>query len=542
MLADIASAATDWEVGLSPANILVVDDRADGRHALRSILASESWEIVEASSGAEALKQLLRLDFAVVLLDVIMPGMDGFEVASLIRTRRRTRATPIIFLTGHAANVASIYQGYAAGAVDYLLKPLEPDVVRAKVRTFVELYRQREEIRRQATLLQEAERARLELELAHTRLAAERRYGRLAEAIPQIVWTADAEGIVDYYNRRWFEYTGLSVARGAGDWRAALHPDDAPRCLDAWHEAVRSGRAFEIEIRLKKADGTFRWHLLRARAEPCAGESRGTLWLGTFTDVDDAKRALEERTRLHREAEEAVRARDEFVSLASHEIKAPISVLLLQNQLLLRGARDESGEVPERWIAMLESSARQIDRLVRLVDEMLDVSRITAGRLHLEIEQVDLSDLVRETIARFGEALTRLSCSLRADAPVIGRWDRLRLDQITTNLLSNAIKYGGGKPIDIMVEAHGNAALLVVRDRGIGVAAEDRERIFERFERVEGTKAPGLGLGLYIVRQIVEAHGGSIVVVSETGAGSTFTVKLPLAPPRLEELEASHGA
>jgi PAS domain S-box-containing protein len=509
-------------------NILVVDDDARNRLALKAILSATDCHVIEAGSGPEALKCLVREDFALVLLDVVMPGMDGFEVASLIRERPRTRATPIIFLTGRAADVASVNKAYTTGAVDYLVKPLDRDIVRAKVEVFVELHRHREEVRRQAELAGEAERRRLELEVAELRLADERGYRRLVEAIPQIVWTAASDGNVEYYSPRWFEYTGLTAEQGACAWQSALHPDDVARCLDGWHEAVRSGKVYEAACRLMAADGSFRWHINRAVTYRAPGG--GTGWLGTFTDVDEVKRLLDDRTRLHREAQEALRARDEFLSAASHELKAPITPLDLQIQSILRRTACE-GEVPEWVSAKLRVAARQVGRLSRLIDELLDVTRFTAGRLQLELEQVDLSALVRDVVEHFGEELVkcRSPVAVHTDTPAVGRWDRLRVEQIATNLLSNAIKYGAGAPIEITVGVEGGAALLVVRDHGIGIAPDDVTRIFERFERTAAARhREGLGLGLYIVRRLVEAHGGSIRVASSPGAGSTFTVELPL--------------
>ena len=201
--------------------------------------------------------------------------------------------------------------------------------------------------------------------------------------MPQIVWTADSEGVVDYWNQRWFEYTGLSGEQSAGTWQAALHPSEVARCLDAWGNAVRSARSYEAEVRLRRAsDGSFRWHLMRAVPDPGAG-ARPT-WFGTFTDIDEAKRMLEERTHLYREAQDAVHARDEFLSIASHELKTPITSLVLQNQVLLRKAQQDSINGSDRRVALHEAAARQLARLARLVDELLDVSRITAGRLQLE--------------------------------------------------------------------------------------------------------------------------------------------------------------
>jgi signal transduction histidine kinase len=246
---------------------------------------------------------------------------------------------------------------------------------------------------------------------------------------------------------------------------------------------------------------------------------------------------VEERTgeirKLLAKVEEAVRARDALISIASHELRTPLSALQLQ--VLLAGrelAKGPDAGIPSEVLtSRLSAIDRQVTRLARLVENLLDVSRLTAGKLHLEFEDVDLASAVRDVLSRFDDELRRSqrSVSLRADRPVIGRWDRMRLEQIVTNLVSNAIKYGENEPIEITVEAATNTGQLSVRDHGIGIAEADQARIFERFERlVSGKHAGGFGLGLWIVRQIVEAMGGTIRVNSQIGAGTTFVVELPL--------------
>jgi len=237
---------------------------------------------------------------------------------------------------------------------------------------------------------------------------------------------------------------------------------------------------------------------------------------------------------LYRQAQEAIHLRDEFLSVASHELYTPITSLMLSLEAMLPGAC--TGEVlnPKAMHKLLDLVARQGRRLIRLIADLLDVSRIETGRLLLELTEVELGALVREVVERLEPDLARSRCSLfvRASAPVTGRWDRSRLDQVVTNLLSNAIKFGQGQPIEVSVGAEAGVARLVVRDRGIGIAPACQGRIFERFERAAPAEHyGGLGLGLYISRRIVEAHGGSIRVESLPGAGSTFIVEVPCARP-----------
>ncbi len=241
-----------------------------------------------------------------------------------------------------------------------------------------------------------------------------------------------------------------------------------------------------------------------------------------------------DNARLYREARDAIRVREEFLSIASHELRTPITAIQLHVQDLRRAlTRSPESLAPERLRHGLEVVARQVKRQLHLVNDLLDVSRLGAGRLVLRPEPLDLAVLVREVVERFEQELARTGSrlTLHAPAPVTGSWDRLRLEQVVTNLVSNAVKYGQGKPIDLTVEAGEGRARLVVRDAGIGIAPEHLERVFGRFERaVSERNYGGFGLGLWIARQIIEAMGGRISVSSQPGVGSTFRVELPREP------------
>ncbi len=640
------------------AAVLIVEDHAPSRVALASIIAAPGVRVLEAGSGEEALQLLLKHHVAVVLIDIHLPGMSGFELAGYIRRRPRTRDIPILFFTG-AEEFGYAARAYALGAADYLLKPYLPEVVKAKVAVFVTLYRQQRQIEEQARRLREAERREMELKLSELALASARHYRSLAEAIPQIVWTARADGAVEYLSTRWFEYTGLDAERSFQGWLTACHPGDVEGAERTWREALRTGRPWELSLRLRARDGSYRWHL--GRGSPEIGQGGEVVsWVGTFTDIEEQQRAqaalsefketldavvdavwifqaptwafqyvnrgatellgyareelLEttplaimpefddssfaellaplvrhekasltvetfcrrsdgtdvpielvvqlahgdaerficiardirtrrlaerERVRLYRQAKEAVRARDEFLAIASHELKTPLAALRLQVDSLLRmaGRLEEPKDVVEATNAKLHGAARQVARMGRLIDELLDVSRMAGGRLRLEVEPVDLAAIVHDVAGRFAEELARAGCELRilADAPVRGRWDPARIDQVVSNLISNAIKYGAGKPIEVEVAEENGLARLTVRDHGIGIAPENLRRIFQRFERaVSSRHYGGLGLGLYIVRTIVAAHGGRIEASSEPGAGATFTVFLPFEPGAAE--------
>lgn len=223
------------------------------------------------------------------------------------------------------------------------------------------------------------------------------------------------------------------------------------------------------------------------------------------------------------------RARDEFLSAAAHELKTPLAALRLRLQALEREAHQPlPNKVTGEWVVQRVSKvATSLERLERLMDVLLDMTRLQAGKLRLEREEVDLASVVQEVVARFNEEFPDCEVKVHAHGPVPGQWDRFRLEQVVTNLLSNACKYGDGKPVEISVEADEQRAKLRVRDQGLGIATNDLGRIFEQFERSVATKSyRGLGLGLWISRQIVQMHGGEISVVSKLGQGSTFTVEL----------------
>jgi PAS domain S-box-containing protein len=270
----------------APVSILLVDDRPENLVALAAVLEPLGHRLVTATTGEQALAHLLRDEFAVILLDVQMPDLDGFETAALIKQRPRTSRVPIIFLTAISKERGHVFRGYDTGAVDYVFKPFDPAILRSKVSVFVELHVKNLELRRQAELLREAQ-------LEEERRISEERYRQLADAMPQIVWTAGPSGGSTYLNARWFDYTGRTPADSLGSgWRTALHPADRAASMGAWRRSLETGDPFEVEYRIRGADGLYRWHL--ARAHPRRGPAgRIVEWVGTATDIDAAKRAEE---------------------------------------------------------------------------------------------------------------------------------------------------------------------------------------------------------------------------------------------------------
>jgi signal transduction histidine kinase len=320
-------------------------------------------------------------------------------------------------------------------------------------------------------------------------------------------------------------------------WAEAVHFEDLQNCLDAYVDAFNARRPFEIEYRLQRHDGEYRW--IMDRGNPRYRED-GTFagFIGSCVDITDIKA-------LQRDLQATVRAREDFLSIASHELRTPLTTAQLQVASLLRHLKSASGRTsPERLVDKAESVQGQMVRLAELIQVLLDVSRISAGKLELELvaEDMDLAALVTDTARRLEPQAVRVGCAINvvAPRPVWGHWDPVRLDQVVTNLLINALKYAPGAPVHVGITTEADFGRLVVADQGMGIAAETQRRMFGRFERgVSARHGGGLGLGLWITREILEAHGGSIRVESVIGQGATFTVDLPT---QQRGIRATNGA
>jgi PAS domain S-box-containing protein len=352
----------------------------------------------------------------------------------------------------------------------------------------------------------------------------ESRFRNMADVSPVMLWMSETDGMCTFFNQTWLDFTGRSLAEEWGvGWAENVHFEDFQRCMDTYLEAFQARRVFEMEYRLRRKDGSFRWILDR-------GTPRYTPD-GTFAGYIGSCIDITERRQLEVDLRAAVKVRDEFLSVASHELRTPLTAMQLQADALERSLRrnpDEalrSGKLAERVTAV----GAQIGRMSDLVEALLDVSRITSGHLVLRPEEVELTALTGDAMERWKDAASAAGSPLTvACQPVRGRWDRMRLEQVLNNLLSNALKYGRGKPVEVRARAEDGLAVLEVQDRGIGIAPADQQRIFERWGRaVSARNYGGLGLGLWIAAQIVAAMRGSITVTSAPGQGATFQVSLP---------------
>jgi two-component system sensor histidine kinase VicK len=376
-------------------------------------------------------------------------------------------------------------------------------------------------------------------ELVQHRMALEESEQQLrayAEAMPQMAFIAGADGSIIYFNARWYAYVGAEPGVTEGwDWqnRPIHHPDDLEPTLHTWRESLRTGKPYEVQYRLRRHDGEYRWHL--GRATPARNrEGEIIRWFGTNTDIHEQKLVQEELAR-------AVRARDDFLAVAAHELRTPVTALLLQSQLrrrlLSRQGHAYFGE--ERLNEMFAQDQRQADRLARLMDDILDVSQLSRDRFVLRLAELNIGAFAAEIAEKMRPAFVAKGVALEVTAApsLTVPADAARMERAIANLLSNALKYGDRSPVTISVEETGTGVCLAVSDRGPGIAAADQERIFRRFERANGSvDISGLGLGLYITREIVEAHGGTLTLESEAGVKTTFRIFLPGArrPAHLE--------
>lgn len=369
------------------------------------------------------------------------------------------------------------------------------------------------------------------------RRESEERLRLVLETIPQLVLVSHADGEVEFANPQLLAFTGRSVEELATGLLGGLfvHPEERDGARAEWTRLVAAGVSGTAEHRLRGADGSYRWFLVSA--VPLQAEAgRVARWFVSCTDIQTQKETEQAKSA-------AIAARDVFLSVASHELKSPITSALLQVQQAERLLRRD-GTPADAVSQRLSATAGSVARLGGLVEALLDVSRIATGRFVLERARFDLSEVVRDVAARFGDAARRGGSDLEvAIAPgIAAEGDRLRIEQVLTNLLANALKYGAGTPVRVSLRRDGPRAVLEVADHGIGIAPEDQARIFERFERaVPAHHYGGLGLGLWIARQIVDASAGSIRVESAPGRGATFSVDLPVLPAEAAAAEPARA-
>ncbi|MGA9521349.1 MAG: response regulator, partial [Myxococcaceae bacterium] len=597
-----------------PVDILVVDDTPNNLESMKALLADSGARIVVADSGTAALRALLERDFAVILLDVQMPDIDGYATAQLVRARDRSRQTPIIFLTAYGRTEAQVLEGYSLGAVDYLFKPIIPEILKSKVAFFIDLHRKRDQAQKQAELLREAEKREHARALAEAQQRYERRLleeaaerdRKLAEAL-----SARAEELIRLVAEK--EEVERALRRtnerlqtiGTVASQLLVTPDPAARIQELYGRlGAHLGLEMYLAYLFDEAGDVLHlrsWMGIRDTvAEELREQRAGIGWIGTVAETgmrgvmdpempDPAARTLAEklgagtlvcvslltpqrvlgvlvvgsrkrralleddlavvqigcdqlavaieRTALIDRLRETDRRKDEFLAMLGHELRNPL--VPIRNSLEVCRERAGSDEVLQRTLVAAD---RQIRHVTRLLDDLLDVSRITRGKVELRRQRVELSTMVEQAVHLTEPLIRQRRHTLKLevpDLPVVLDADPARLAQIIANLLQNAAKYTEpGGHIALRAAVAGDRLHVRVEDTGIGIRREMLGRIFEMFVQEE-PKADralgGLGLGLTLVKQLTEMHGGRIEAFSDgLGCGSTFEVVLPmadLAPP-----------
>jgi signal transduction histidine kinase/DNA-binding response OmpR family regulator len=581
-----------------PVDILAVDDNEQNLKSISLLLADLGANVIAARSGNDALLKLLEHDFALILLDVQMPGLDGFETANLIRLRDRNRHTPIIFVTAFDRTEQALLQGYARGAVDFLFKPIVPEILRSKVSFFLELYRKTEEARRQAEMLraverreherrleearQKYERALLDEEMQRERKVAEalklradqlsqlleenqhaqkvlkhnnERLKLLADIAGELLSHVDPEAQIPELLARVTTHLELeahlvyrSDASGALVLQAAhgVRPTEALRQLDP--ASISAGRPEVIDsASLPPGDPLAGTGLVWIHA-PVATPQRvlGAILCGTHRPrtlgteeislvqlfASQVAAALD-RAQLIFELRDSDRRKDEFLAMLGHELRNPLAPIRNSLELFRLRGKGSEDEIFHRALAATE---RQVAHMTRLVDDLLDVSRITRGKVQLRKAPVDLSTVVEQAVHASEHLIRQRQHELVVklpDGPVVLDADANRLTQVFGNLLQNAAKYTEpGGHIALEVIRDGAALISRVTDDGIGLKPERIAHIFEPFVQEDPStdrSLGGLGLGLTLVKSLVEMHGGTVDAYSEgPGKGSRFEVRLPL--------------
>jgi PAS domain S-box-containing protein len=521
------------------ASILLVDDKPARLLTYEAILSGLEVNCVRAHSGTEALEKLMAQSFAVILLDVQMPDIDGFEVARLIRQHPRLERMPIIFVTGVNVDQLDVLRGYEVGAIDYIAVPVVPEILRSKVAVLIELYQRRAEL----------QRLNAELAMARTQLADEfsrdtadhrrteaalRDSERIFKALVENATVGVARNTLDgeflYTNPGFCQMVGYGADElGQLTWQQITHPDDLEMDL-AQVKRLLAGEdsSYTIEKRYIRKDGRIVWVSLHGSFVR-SDDDKTTTAMAVVVDITERRQA-DDKLRL------ADRRKDEFLAMLAHELRNPVAPILSVAEALKHlPGRDD------RQQALVGIVQRQASHLSRLLDDLLDVARITQGRIQLRREVVALSDCVAAACESIDPLVRARHQMLRVEQDG-GLWldaDRVRVAQCIGNLLSNAAKYSEpGSEIFLRTWRDGNHAVLTVRDDGAGIAPELLPHVFELFaqdERALDRTQGGLGIGLTVTRNLIQMHGGDVTAASDgPGRGATFTIRLPLTEQGVE--------
>jgi PAS domain S-box-containing protein len=514
------------------ANILLVDDRPDKLLALQAVLRDLNQNIVVAKSGKEALRHLLQTEFAVILLDVSMPGMDGFETAALIRKRPATEHTPIIFVTSMNSSENHIARGYQIGAVDYILSPIVPQVLRSKVAVFVELFKRTEQIKQQAERLRQLEEESFTRRLneAVDRLETETKRNRFFTLALDMLGIGTFDGQLLQVNPAWervLGYTDEELKSVHGF--EFLHPDDRVLAQQMATTLINGSPIGYFEVRARHKDGSYRWIGWTAAAFHAEK-------LVYIFGRDVTQRKLNEQkieslnSQLKQRVQELTDINAELEAFSysiSHDLRAPLRSMQGFADALLEDHGEQLDDGGREYARRIVNSAKYMDALL---NDLLDYSRLS--RAELERSTVDLSHELTELLLQLDSDIKRKKAEVKLELPVTNvKAHPGTLRQVLSNLLCNALKFvhpERAPVVFIRTEPRQRAVRIWVEDNGIGIAPEHCERIFGLFERLHSTQTyPGTGVGLALVRKGTERMGGCAGVESDPERGSRFWIELP---------------
>lgn len=530
------SANTRLVPTLTETMILIVDDRPENILPLKKILELHNFNTDTAESGEEALKKVLNKTYSVIILDVQMPGMDGFEVAEAIAGFGKAKDTPIIFLSAVNTEKKFITKGYTSGGIDYLTKPVDPDILLLKVKTFYRLFEQQQELKAiQESLRHEIDiRKHAQEELA-TRMD-ELRF--ILESLPQIAFTIRNDGKIEYVNKHWFQY-----ALDANAFPEA-HPDD--HTYMRWNQHFLNGVEFSGETRLRQLDSDdYKYFLLKII--PVLQNGAIVRWVGTFTDIHQQKMAhelLEHKVELrtkelvdkNSELETTNHELQQFAWVVSHDLKEPLRKIQTFSHLI----KDKYLSGNEEAISYLNRSISSSARMSRLISDLLDYSRLSVTAY---FQPTDLNALVEELLADFDETIREKKAIIRKDALPVVETIPSQIRQVFQNLISNALKFSRpdvapaidihceiteGKDVSSPASTEGPYCRIIIADNGIGFDEKFLDRIFVIFQRLNNINAyEGTGIGLAIAKKIMDKHNGLISARSTENQGSEFILILP---------------
>ncbi|MDR6157570.1 two-component system phosphate regulon sensor histidine kinase PhoR [Chryseobacterium sp. SLBN-27] len=489
--------------------ILIVDDNQSNLYSLKKLLESKDFQVDTADSGEVALGKALKNDYALIILDVQMPDMDGFEVAETLAGYSKTKEVPIIFLSAVNTEKRFITRGYASGGKDYVTKPVDPEILLLKVKTFYNLQEQNLALKKTQQSLELEVKGRRESQV--TMKSQIDHFHLMLESLPQIAFTITEEGAVDFVNCKWHQYS-----KSAKDF-PETHPDDF-NIKEEFERCRKKGTALELEVRIKNIESeNYRYHLLRVT--PVYDGDIIKNWVGTFTDIDDQKKVEKEK--------------DEFLSIASHELKTPLTSIKAYVQLLERKLKLDKESAEAGFVTKVQD---QIEKLNTLITDLLDVSKIENGKLKINKKPTNLENVISNAIDTILQTHDENRVNIKRDGikpDILIPLDEIRIEQVLINFLTNAIKYSPKNNqviVTTFVDEEEQEVRVNVTDFGIGIPDFKQEAVFRKFYRVEESSLQfqGMGIGLFICSEIIKQHHGNIGVSSKVDEGSTFYFTLPL--------------